>query len=261
MDKLSPLNKIRIEKSLKRKRTVVVFKSTASTNDVAWEYAKSEGSDGLVVLAEQQSKGRGRRNNSWQSMGGAAILCSLVQKESVLEPELITLTIAVAIAQAVGRCCGVFPRIKWPNDLLLNDKKICGILLESRLNGDCRDYVAGFGVNCNQGEAFFKQHHLSKIATSICLESGRAVDRENFVAAILNSIDEWVAVAEQKPRTVIAKWRQMSSLLGNRVTVEYNRKRFSGQCVNIDPVEGLVLHLDRGGVRMFDAAHSTIVKE
>lgn len=261
MNSSEPLNKIRIEKSLLRERKVVVFNRTASTNDVAWEYAKGKASDGLVVLAEEQTKGRGRRNNSWQSVGGASILCSFVQKKTFLEPELLTLTIAVAISDAVGKCCGVFPRIKWPNDLFLNGKKIGGILLESRINNGCRDCVVGFGINCNQDQVFFKKHHLSKIATSIFLESDRFIDRDTLVAEILNSVDDCLQLAQKDPDSVILKWRQKSLLLGHRVTVEYNRKQFSGQCVNIDPVNGLVLQLDRGGVRMFDAAHSTIVKD
>ncbi len=97
-------------------------------------------------------------------------------------------------------------------------------------------------------------------ATSIDIENGQSVERNLLAGALLRSINKWVETAEDSSETVVEKWRQMSSQLGHRVTVRYNRKHFTGNCIGLDPAEGLILQLEHGGVRMFDAAHTTIIK-
>jgi len=92
------------------------------------------------------------------------------------------------------------------------------------------------------------------------LPKGNLVERNLLAATVLDSLDEWFGNAKINSELVISRWRELSTQLGHRVTIECNNQRFSGQCINVDPIRGLMLQLDRGGVRMFDAAHSTIVK-
>ncbi len=257
-----PLNHKKISSLLEKEKKIVLFDTTASTNDIAWEYARGDYEESLAIFAEDQTSGRGRRANQWKSKKGESLLCSVLIKRNKLASEIVVLATAVALADAIYKNTSILSGIKWPNDLFISGKKVAGILVETRQNIEQigNDIVIGFGVNCNQAQEAFDSAGLGKIATSLCGESGREIDRNALAAEILNSLDIWLANAACNSDTVISRWKSLSTQLGHRVTLEYNNKRFSGQCINVDPTQGLVLQLDRGGVRMFDAAHSSIVK-
>ncbi len=238
----------------------VVYESTSSTNDIAWEYAGNCGNSGVVVFAEEQTAGRGRGGNKWLSGKGESILCSVVLGERKCPADLLTLAAAIAVAETIGEHCGLDAKIKWPNDVMVKGKKIAGILLESRIHNDSSDYVAGIGINCHQQKDFFEESEPQMPATSIDIETGGLVERNLLASALPGSIYKWAETAEGGSETVVAKWRQMSSQLGHRITVLYNQKHFTGNCIGLDPAEGLILQLEHGGVRMFDAAHTTIIK-
>ncbi len=263
MNRTDPLDVDIIKADLQRGligTETVVYESTSSTNDIAWEYAEDPGNSGVAVFAEEQTAGRGRGGNKWLSGKGQSILCSILLLDRKCGAELLTLASALAVGESIVQHCGLDAKIKWPNDVVVNGKKIAGILLESQTHNDSSDYVIGVGINCHQQKDFFEKSELQIPATSIDIESGQAVERNLLAGALLKSIDKWVETAENSSETVIAKWRQMSSQLGHRVTVRYNRKHFTGNCIGLDPAEGLILQLEHGGVRMFDAAHTTIIK-
>jgi len=240
-------------------RKVLVFNSTSSTNDIAAEYAKNKANDGLVIFTEEQAAGRGRAGSKWQSEQGDSILCSIVLTDCKLNPELLSLACAVAVADAVGKIGGSEAKIKWPNDIILNGKKVAGILLESKQNGTGSTYILGIGINCHQKEDSFPPE-LQPIATSIDIESQSTVDRISLAKRLLTSIEHWLEIAAKTNEKVTEKWRRLSIQLNHRVKLVYNGRNFSGNCIGIDPEKGLILQLDTGGVRMFDAAHTTIVK-
>ncbi|TKJ38735.1 MAG: biotin--[acetyl-CoA-carboxylase] ligase [Planctomycetes bacterium B3_Pla] len=234
-------------------RNILVYDSTSSTNDAAAEYAKNKANDGLAIFAEQQTAGRGRAGNKWYSSRSDSILCSIVLTENKLPAELLSLLCAVAIAEAIGKPA----RIKWPNDIMLNGRKVAGILLESKSNGIC---IVGIGINCRQKTDSFPDE-LQSIATSIDIESRSVTDRISLARRLLASIDHWLEVAAQTSEKVIDQWRNLSIQLGHRVRLIYDGREFAGNCIGIDPEKGLILQLDTGGIRMFDAAHSSIVKQ
>lgn len=240
---------------------VLVYNSTSSTSDVAWEYSQNANNSGLCVFAEEQEAGRGRRGNKWLSSSGQSILCSILLPVYDCEAELLTLAVAVGCAEVIGKYVAGNARIKWPNDIIVNGKKIAGILLESRPRPGGSDYVVGIGINCHQGEDFFAAADLQMPGTSVDIESNCNVDRNVLGADLLNSLDSWIDLARSDGGKIIDRWKLLSSLLGHHIQVEFNQKRFSGNCIGVDPVKGLILQLDRGGVRMFDAAHTTIVKQ
>ena len=233
-------------------RKVLVYDSTSSTNDVAAEYAKNAANDGLVIFAEQQTAGRGRGGNRWHSSRADSVLCSIVLAENELPVELLSLVCAVAVAEAVGKPA----RIKWPNDIMLNGRKVAGILLESKPHGAC---IVGIGINCHQRKDSFVDE-LQPIATSIDIETNSVSDRNSLARRLLTSMDNWLDVASQAGDEVIEQWRNLSIQLGHRVKLIYSGRQFAGNCIGIDPEDGLILQLDTGGIRMFDAAHSTVVR-
>ncbi|MHC4174604.1 MAG: biotin--[acetyl-CoA-carboxylase] ligase [Planctomycetota bacterium] len=259
----------KIKANLKTKRigrTILVYNRTSSTNDIAHRYAKNKKNDGLVIFAEEQTTGRGRAGNKWHSSRSDSILCSIVLTDCKCNAELLSLACAVAVAEAIGKPAKDEARIKWPNDIILNGKKVAGILLESKsptpggTDNNGNTYIIGVGINCHQKKDSFPPE-LQPIATSIDIESHSVVDRISLAKRLLNSIDHWLEAVQEASEKVIDRWRNLSVQLGHRVKLIYNSREFTGNCIGIDPQKGLILQLDTGGVRMFDAAHTTIVKQ
>lgn len=242
-------------------RAVLVFRSTSSTNDVAWEYSRNIAHDGLCVFAEEQTAGRGRGHNRWLAPPGESILCSVLLMDCPIHVELLTLAAGLATANAVRRHTHLAARIKWPNDVLVHDKKAAGVLIESRRRGARYDCVVGIGVNCRQDGLFFQSGGFAYPATSLDLETRRRCNRNRLAATLLNELDRCIAVALSDPSALVDDWQRLSSQLGRHLVVETHGRRFAGVCVGIDPTRGLILQLHSGAVRMFPAAHTTIVKQ
>jgi BirA family biotin operon repressor/biotin-[acetyl-CoA-carboxylase] ligase len=240
-------------------RKVVVFEQTSSTNDIAAQYAGNPDHDGLAVFAEQQTAGRGRTGAPWHSTRGDSLLFSVLLIDTAVAGELLSLTWAVGVAEALGQVGSHQTRIKWPNDLVLSGRKVGGILLESRQNGAGRAHVIGAGINCHQRAGDFPAE-LRQTATSLDLTGGTRCDRITLARRLLTSLDHWLAVAGRDRRKVTDAWSSLSTQLGHRVILVCDGKRFAGNCIGVDPDKGLILQLDRGGVRIFDAAHTHIVK-
>ena len=254
-----PLDVDEIQSNLNTKRIgqkVVVFNSTSSTNDIARRYAKDKNCDGLAIFAEEQTAGKGRAGNKWVSTRSKSILCSIILTDYEINTELLSLTCAVAAADSIG----TYAKIKWPNDILINGKKVAGILLESIAANNTYTYIIGIGINCHQDKTDFPEE-LNSIATSMDLESKTTCDRISLAKRLLSSMDYWLDIAEKEPPKIIEHWSNLSIQLGHRVSLLFNQKQFSGNCIGIDPQKGLILRLDSGGIRMFDAAHTSIIKK
>ena len=238
-------------------RKILVFDSTSSTQTIAAEYAKNRENHGLVVFAEEQTAGKGRAGNLWHSGRSDSILCSIVLTKSKLSAELLSLTCAVAVAEAIGKPAKSQAKIKWPNDILLSGKKIAGILLESKTHNAGNVFILGIGINCHQKKDSFPEE-LRPAAMSMDIESRSVTDRISLAKRLLTSIDDWLETAQMDPEKVTDRWRELSIQLGHRVALIFNGRKFTGHCIGVDPEKGLILRLDTGGVRMFDAAHTTI---
>jgi BirA family transcriptional regulator, biotin operon repressor / biotin---[acetyl-CoA-carboxylase] ligase len=157
----------------------------------------AEHAEGAVAIAEEQTEGRGRLGRTWVSPPGVNILCSVLLEPAVETPRLPELTIVAgeACAEAIGRVTGLEPHIKLPNDVLLGDRKVAGILAEAR---DGR-VVLGVGINVNVEPAELPQE-VAKPATSLLSELGETVDRAELLVALLESLeqhyDRWLALPQ-----------------------------------------------------------------
>ncbi|MBW8036435.1 MAG: biotin--[acetyl-CoA-carboxylase] ligase, partial [Planctomycetes bacterium] len=174
--------------------------------------------------------------------------------------ELLAITAAVATAHAITQSTKIIAKIKWPNDIILNGKKVAGILLESRIIDNKPVYVVGIGINCSQPTSFFENKKLQMPATSIDIETASHIDRNKLATNLINAFYEQLKNAAVRPNNIIDAWRSLSTQLGRRITVKYDKKNFTGNCIGVDPVEGLILQLEKGSVRMFHAAQTRIVK-
>jgi len=278
MPKIDLLDPDKIKANLKTNRIgrkILVYSRTSSTNDIAAEYGKNKKTDGLAVFAEEQTKGRGRTGNKWLAGNAASVLCSILLTESKCSPELLSLTCAVAVAETIDKVNSAQAKIKWPNDILLDGKKVAGILLESKKSGAASSatpavasakagkagtiFIIGIGINCHQAKDDFPPD-LQKTATSIDIEANTKCDRISLAKRLLTCLDQWLETADENPQKVINRWKKLSIQLGHRITVVFNRRKFTGNCIGVDPEKGLILQLDTGGVRIFDAAHTSIAK-
>ena len=143
---------------------VLVYQVTDSTNNVAWAYMAEPGYDGLAVFAEQQRIGRGRLGRCWESAEGSSVLCSiLLQDGGAWESRALTLLVGLSVAETIERVCQVAARIKWPNDVLVDGRKVAGTMIEGRSEGVRRDWVLGIGINCQQRSEEFSGELLRLI--------------------------------------------------------------------------------------------------
>ncbi len=234
---------------------VLVFDSTSSTNDIAAEYSRNAQNHGLVVFAEQQQHGRGRSGHTWTSSRGQSLLCSVVLILPELKAECLSLASAVAVAEAIGPVA----RIKWPNDILVKSQKVCGILLELRQWPQHQAFILGLGVNCHQEPQDFPED-IQATATSLDMVLKIRTDRTRLARRIFSSLDTWLKQTMESGDKVVTAWEKSSMLFGQRIGIHYKNRDYYGHCIGIDPQQGLILQLDRGPVRLFAAAHSSIIK-
>lgn len=174
-------------------QTIHYFETVPSTQPLAHEHAAKGSEEGTLVLANEQSSGRGRLGRQWQANKGQTVSMTLVLKPAIpihQAPQL-TLIAAVAVTRAIEAVSGLECEIKWPNDILYKGKKLVGILTEMAADPDQLKYViVGMGINCHQMGNDFKAE-LSTIATSIQAETGKTVNRAQLVAQIMNEF-EWI---------------------------------------------------------------------
>lgn len=171
-------------------KDVFFYDRIDSTNLQAKRLAEEGYGNGTLITADYQEAGRGRRGRSWESPQGTTILMSLLLKPQI-EPNrasMITLVSALAVSKAITQLTGQPADIKWPNDIVMNGKKVCGILTEMSVNQNAIDYiVVGIGINVNT-EQFSEE--IKDIATSICLEIGRQISCEELMEAVWTYFEE-----------------------------------------------------------------------
>jgi len=193
-------------------RRVRVFAELASTNDCAAGCLPGE-----VVVALHQTQGRGQYGRVWQSRPGASLLLSAVVAPpvQVRRPVVLTAWAAVSVAHAVGKLVGVSVRQKWPNDLLVGDQKVCGILIEQSGN-----VVVGLGLNLTQTAVEFAAAGLPA-ATSLAMLGGRDVGVREAADAVVAALDEWYApLADGDLADLEGTWVRRLGLVGRAVAID-----------------------------------------
>ncbi|MDR2428426.1 MAG: biotin--[acetyl-CoA-carboxylase] ligase [Candidatus Margulisbacteria bacterium] len=209
-----------------------------STNKYALAHL-DELADRAVVTAEEQTAGRGRLNRIWLSPRGENIYCSIILKEQKNNP-LLTILAALAAAQTI-RSYGLAARIKWPNDVLVEGKKICGVLAESNSQG----LVIGLGVNVNMSAENLAA--LDQPATSLRAETGQIHDREKFLRELL---EKFFALYEQAQNAGFAKlvetWQNEIDLIGKKVKIQTVQQEFYGTVIQVDKAGALLVATAQG---------------
>lgn len=173
-------------------RNIKYSSATPSTNSIAMDLLSQQAVEGSVVITDHQTKGRGQQGTSWVTSAGENLTFSLLLRPQYIEQRLfaLTQTVAIALKEAIQPCCpDALVQIKWPNDILINRKKVAGVLIESQWEGSkIKGSVVGIGINVNQVD--FPQEIIHK-TTSLALTNGRAFDRGAIFWAILLRIQFW----------------------------------------------------------------------
>ncbi|MFC1668012.1 biotin--[acetyl-CoA-carboxylase] ligase [Chlamydiota bacterium] len=231
-------------------KKIISYNSVPSTNDIAYELALNGAEEGTVVLAEYQTGGKGRLGRKWHAPTGKDILFSLVLRPS-LEPYYITL-LTVMSAIAVGECLQkelttVPVAIKWPNDICINGKKICGILLEQKAEIDKIDFVIiGIGLNVNTEKEDFSQE-LTESAISLKIIQNKTIERIDLTRKLISYLDEkYQMIKEERFAELREEWLSFSNTHEKRIIIKQGKGILEGDAIGIDEKGALLLREDNG---------------
>ncbi len=231
-------------------REIHWLETTASTMTDAALLASAGCASGTVVLAEEQTAGQGRFGRSWHSERGAGLYPSIVLRLPlpIDNAPVLTLALGLATAEAIARATDLACDLRWPNDVLLDEKKCAGILVQS-VGGA---FIAGIGINVNQA-AFPTE--IAASATSVRLISGREHSREELLECLLRSVDSFVKMLlEGGCEPVVRMFSRASSCVsGKRVVVEQDGVRLAGITGGLTPSGFLLLRQDDGSTRFITA--------
>jgi BirA family biotin operon repressor/biotin-[acetyl-CoA-carboxylase] ligase len=245
-DSLSPLSITRNLETRIVGREVICYPSAASTNELAKEAARQGVVEGTVIIAEEQTAGRGRRQRSWLSPRGGIALSVVLYPSRDNLPSLIMLA-SLAVARSIAAVTALKPQIKWPNDVLISDRKVCGILVESEVRGDKVDYaVIGIGVNVNLERASLAK--LAPEATSLAAELGREVSIRDLIRKLLMETDG-LYLSLRSGGSVYEKWCDSLVTLGREVRVESGGAEDTGIAESVARDGSLLLRRPDGSLR------------
>ena len=225
------------------------FFKTDSTNAVAMRLGEQGEPHGTLVLAEEQTAGRGRFGHTWHSEKTSGIYMTVLLLPSIppQQAPLITLLAGLAVRDAIVEQTGLVPDLRWPNDLLLGKKKICGILTEMNAEPDQVHFVVvGIGINVNHARL---PEELAATATSLRIESGRTHSRVELVTRLLRHLDSYYnRFLKEGAAAIVTRFSEVSSFAhGKRVRISSSNGTFTGVTDGLEPGGVLRVRRDDGG--------------
>jgi BirA family biotin operon repressor/biotin-[acetyl-CoA-carboxylase] ligase len=225
------------------------FKSLKSTNSYAKELVQNDAEEGSIVVADIQTTGRGRKNRSWYSPdGGLWFSIILYPNISIQYAMYLTMAISASIVQAINELTGLSPQIKWPNDLLMDGKKICGILTELDAEMDQINHsIVGVGINVNNSIS----DDLKDKAASICDINNSYISRVELLRLILKYFDINYFKLQSKDYEFIRNlWFLYADIVGRKVKLKGEKSVIEGVVQNIDDTGGLIIENNEGKIRV-----------
>jgi BirA family biotin operon repressor/biotin-[acetyl-CoA-carboxylase] ligase len=231
------------------------FAEIDSTNRWVLDQARAGAAAGLVAVADHQTAGRGRRGRVWTAPPGSSLLVSVLLRPALdaERVQVVTMATALALADAVAAVAGVQATLKWPNDLLVGDRKLAGLLAEADVSadGDMRAVVVGAGCNIEWHDF---PAELAETATACNIEAGRSVDGDDVLAAFL----EHLSARLEDLDGVVAAYTPRLSTIGRRVRVDLGERTIVGRADGVDASGRLLLTPDSGGDQVVVAAGDVV---
>jgi BirA family transcriptional regulator, biotin operon repressor / biotin---[acetyl-CoA-carboxylase] ligase len=225
------------------------FRVLDSTNSTAYQMAMEGAGEGDLVIAESQRKGKGRLGRQWFSPPFSNLYLSVILRPGIppQQASLITLMAAVAVSEAIEKFSGLRPSIKWPNDILMRDRKVAGLLNEIHSETDRVHFVVlGMGVNLNADRAEMPEE-IRDLATSLKEETGRTVSRKDFLQVLLSELERWYSVfLKEGGDAILEAWKGWARIEGKTVKVTSFGETLSGTAMGVDPYGALILRTENG---------------
>ena len=237
------------------KPKILRFESLPSTNTELARLASEGAGEGLVIVADEQTAGRGRLQRAWSSPKGAGLYFSLLLRPTIPADHwpLMTFMAALAVGDALKEAAGVQTDIKWPNDLLSGERKICGILAEAIETPNGRAVILGIGINLTQS-AFPPE--LVNVATSVASASGREPERESILASLLRALSRWYSLLNEPGgnEKIVGAWANRSSYTtGKLVQVNNGDEMWQGTTCGVESDGALRLRMASGEIKLVRA--------
>jgi BirA family biotin operon repressor/biotin-[acetyl-CoA-carboxylase] ligase len=239
-------------------RRVFYDESVPTTMEIARREAQAGAPEGTIAIAEEQTAGRGRMGRTWVSPPGVNLYFTLILRPTIEQLRYLAVIAPLAVCQAIEETVGLLPRIKWPNDVAINDKKVCGVLTQSEIaDGAVLYALIGPGINVNMDVVAHEE--IRGIATSLRAELGRAVAREEVLAATLNHL-ETLYKTLRRGEVVSMAWKHRLDTLGKHVRVSGPDGRLleEGVAVDADSDGSLILRRDDGSHVRVEAGEVTL---
>jgi BirA family biotin operon repressor/biotin-[acetyl-CoA-carboxylase] ligase len=226
---------------------IVRLASVSSTMDIVDEEARAGAPEGLVVVADEQTAGRGRSGRNWSAPPGSSLLCSVLLRPPVPPSRLgpLPLLIGVAVAEAIETVAATTCALKWPNDVLIDGRKVAGILIQSRLSESRVEYVnVGIGINLDVPDSA-----LPDGAISLSSAAASAIDRDAVLMALIERLDvAHSSYVESEGRPSLDGWTRRAAMLGEQIAVRLEGGELSGRLIGVDEVGRLLLETTSGDV-------------
>ncbi|HOU50061.1 MAG: biotin--[acetyl-CoA-carboxylase] ligase [Smithella sp.] len=237
------------------------FSETGSTNDEALALGNAGVPEGTVVLADRQSRGKGRFQRIWHSPAGSNVYTSIILKPQIASSEAsqIPIMAGVAVAETLNAYCPDPVNVKWPNDVLIHHKKVCGILSQAKLTGKKIDFIVlGIGINVN-----LQKKELSKeirdTATSLAIETGGIISRMDLIISLYENLEKWYKKLIQEGFDPIKKCcLKMMPMIGQTVQVAFGEELLEGKATGMDDDGALILLTEKNREIRVSAGDATI---
>jgi len=242
-------------------RNVICFDEVDSTNDIAFDAANQANGQALVITAQYQRRGRGRFNRKWIAKPNSAILASVLlhKSASILPHESLTIAAGLAVAEGIEQITNLRPSLRWPNDVIIDDAKLAGVLVEIRQGVANRYVVIGFGVNVLSAPPM---EVVGKEA--ICLADAIAPmpvpEPIDILRSILIRIDHWIEqLGKGNVQQLHRQWCSRCNMMNRVVKIISSGQHFTGRVIDVNPLKGLILMTPQGQYVHLPAGASTIV--
>ena len=241
-------------------RSVTYRESVETTMAIAAEEAAAGAPEGAIVLAEEQLAGRGRMGRSWVSPPGVSLYFTLVLRPTIEQLRYMAVIAPLAVSLAIEETTSLTPRIKWPNDVLIDDRKVSGVLIDAKLTGDeVQHALIGIGINVNLD--VMAHAEIREIATSLRTELGNEIEREKVLAATLNHIED-LYKRLRAGEAISVGWKERLDTLGKHVKVTIaGGESQEGVAVDADSDGSLIIRRDDGSHVRVEAGEVTLRDE
>ncbi|MDP8298897.1 MAG: biotin--[acetyl-CoA-carboxylase] ligase [Candidatus Tantalella remota] len=230
------------------RKAIYHYETIPTTNDKAYELAEKGSEEGTIIIAETQTKGKGRMGRTWTSPKGQGIYMSMILRPDVETDEIpaITLVAAAAVIAAVKKTSGLEPGTKWPNDVMIEGKKLCGILTEIKAQPDKVDFlILGIGINVNTPAG-----KLPLEGTALKEKCGRRLSRLELIRQILREFEKRYDILQKKGFAALRdECKKVSLVLKKEIRVEEHHKTIKGVAVDIDEKGVLIVKTAKDGLK------------